>query len=76
LLQAQILITDIIKYGISALLIVSFGIAVCDMTPCSVVEIYRRFGRILCLNFQDRMRCVPRGIYVKSSGSQGGDYDD
>jgi hypothetical protein len=41
LLQAQILITYIIKYGISALPIVSFVIVVCDMTPYSVVESYQ-----------------------------------
>jgi len=50
--------TDIIKYGITTLYIVRIGIAVCDMTPYKVVEIYQLFGRILCLNFQDRRSCV------------------
>jgi len=60
------MITGIIKYGITTLYIVRVGIAVCDMTPYRVVEFYQLFGRILCFNFQDRRRCVPRGIYIKN----------
>jgi len=62
LLRAQIMITDIIKYGITVQCIVRVGIAVCDMRPYSLVEIYELFGGILCLYFQDRRRYVPRGI--------------
>ena len=52
LLQAQILITDIMKYRITTLFIIRACIAVCDMTTYSVVEIYQLLEGTLCIIFR------------------------
>jgi hypothetical protein len=52
-------ITNVIKSRITTLNIIRVVISVvCDMTPCSVIEVCRRFGGIFCLNIQDKVPYV------------------